>query len=189
MSVKYAILGLLHYKDMHGYKIKKHIEQNFGHMWTINHGQIYPALKKMEDEGLVTVTRVDQEGRPSRKVYSISEKGMHTFRSWLESDPEKNMLLRDPFLTRFVFFGFGSKERALEIIGEQIKLYEKYLKKRQDNLVRWQRQDIYVRLIAELGVRLNEMFLSWLRYAYHEISKDMEKTRGEQGQQALGGLT
>ena len=99
------------------------------------------------------------------------------------------MLLRDPFLTRFVFFGFGSKKRAIEIIGEQIKLYEKYLKKRQDNLVRWQKQDIYVRLIADLGVRLNEVFLSWLKHAYYEISKDMEKADDEQAQQAVGGST
>ena len=47
MSIKYAILGLLHYSDMHGYRIKAHIEKNFGHMWSINFGQIYPSLKQL----------------------------------------------------------------------------------------------------------------------------------------------
>jgi DNA-binding PadR family transcriptional regulator len=45
MSVRYAILGLLHYRNMHGYEIKRHIERHFGHMWTINYGQIYPNLR------------------------------------------------------------------------------------------------------------------------------------------------
>ena len=60
MSVKYAILGLLHYRDMHGYRIKRHIEQHFGHMWSINYGQIYPNLKRLEEEGLGSDVRVSQ---------------------------------------------------------------------------------------------------------------------------------
>jgi hypothetical protein len=41
------------------------------------------------------------------------------------------MLLRDPFLLKFAFFGFGDKDRAVEIIDEQIALYEKQLIQRQ----------------------------------------------------------
>jgi len=186
MSVKYAILGLLHYRDMHGYKIKKHIEQNFGHMWSINYGQIYPALKKLEQDGLVSVAKVIQKGRPSKKLYSITPDGKNAFRSWLDSNPEKRMLLRDPFLTRFVFFGFGSKNRALETIEEQIKLYEEQIKRRQDNLIRWQNQDIYVRLIAELGVKLNEIFLNWLIRARSEISNSKDEDSHAYNTQTVG---
>ncbi|MBN2077576.1 MAG: PadR family transcriptional regulator, partial [Spirochaetes bacterium] len=38
---------------MHGYQIKTHIERNFGHMWSINFGQVYPSLKSLEKEGLI----------------------------------------------------------------------------------------------------------------------------------------
>lgn len=58
MSVKYTILGLLQYQDMHGYRIKELIESDFGHMWSINHGQIYQTLKKLEEEGLVALAEV-----------------------------------------------------------------------------------------------------------------------------------
>ena len=58
MSIKYAILGLLNYSDMHGYRIKEHIEKNFSHMWSINFGQIYPSLKELKDEGLVRMLGV-----------------------------------------------------------------------------------------------------------------------------------
>lgn len=174
MAVKYAILGLLHYKNMHGYRIKKHIERNFGHMWTINYGQIFKSLREMEAEGLVAMEEIvpSEDGGPHKKLYSITPKGKEEFARWLESFPEKGMLIRDPFLLRFVFFEFGDSGKALEIIEEQIRVYEKQLERRRENLARWQHQNIYVRLIAELGLQFNELYLEWLRRAGEEISRE-----------------
>ena len=171
MSVRYAILGLLHYQDMHGYKIKRHMEQHFGNMWSINYGQIYPNLKKMEEEGLLTKREVARSGTPSRKLYSITPQGKEAFAEWLVSDPHGTMLLRDPFLLRFVFFGFGNKARALELIDEQIGLYETQLEKRRENMRKWQRQGIYVRQMGELGLLLNEIILEWLKRSRTEIAE------------------
>lgn len=173
MALKHSILGLLHYKDMHGYKIKGHIEKNFGHMWSINHGQIYQSLKKMQDDGLVLMVEVapSANGGPQRKLYSITDKGRDEFAQWLASDPEGQMLLRDPFLTRFVFFGFGDRERALEIIEGQIELYEEQLKGRIDNVPRRHDQGTYVSLVADLGVSFNHMYLDWLRRVHREIGE------------------
>ncbi|WP_287155564.1 PadR family transcriptional regulator [Candidatus Solincola tengchongensis] len=173
MSVKYAVLGLLHYQDMHGYRIKKHIERNFGHMWTINYGQIFTALRKLEEEGLVVMKDVmpSDNGGPHRKVYSITPAGREEFERWLASEPEREMLIRDPFLLRFVFFGFGDRKRALEIIEKQIKNYEEQLERRKANLERWKKHGDYVRLIAELGVQFNDLYLEWLRRAHRELSE------------------
>ncbi|MBU2510139.1 PadR family transcriptional regulator [bacterium] len=171
MSIKYTILGLLHYRDLHGYRIKEVIEQNFGHMWTINYGQIYPNLKKMLEEELITVRELVQEGEkgPPRKMYSITENGRNEFNQWLLSSPEGNTLLRDPFLMRFVFFGFGDKKRAVEIIDDQMKVYKEQLKKREANLKLWERNDIYVNLMAEFGVKMNKMLLEWLEESRQKI--------------------
>ena len=169
--LKYAILGLLHYTDMHGYRIKEHIEQNFGHMWSINYGQIYPNLKKMRQEELVSMKQMPQNGEkgPPRKLYSITEKGRKEFARWLSTSPERPMLLRDPFLMKFVFFGFGDANRAIEIIDEQIERYSNDLRRRENNLNRWGESGAYVRLTAELGHSLNEMFLQWLKHSKQEI--------------------
>lgn len=171
MSLKYSILGLLHYRDLHGYRIKEVIEQNFGHMWSINYGQIYPNLKKMLEEGLIDVEEENRIGGkgPPRKLYSITDKGKEIFAQWLASSPEREMLLRDPFLMRFVFFGFGEKEKALTIIDEQIDHYQQQLTSRENNLKRWMQSDIYVNLMAELGVKMNRMFLEWLQTAKQRI--------------------
>lgn len=173
LSVKYAILGLLHYQDMHGYRIKKHIENNFGHMWTINYGQVFTALRKMEEDGLVVMREViPSESRgPNRKLYSITQKGREEFSRWLASFPERPMLIRDPFLLRFVFFGFGEPTRALEITENQIVEYEKQLVRREENMPRWKKQGDYVRLVSELGLELNRMYLDWLKRVREEITQ------------------
>lgn len=174
MALRYSILGLLQYRPMHGYRIKEHIERNFGHMWSINYGQIYPNLKKMHEEGLVSMTEEVCEGEkgPPRKLYAITEKGRQAFLDWLASSPDGGIVLRDPFLMRFVFFGFGEKKRCLEIIDGQLADWERQLGRRYANLARWEQSGLYVRLMAELGVRMNEVFVEWLKDARQEIADD-----------------
>ena len=174
MSLKFSILGLLHYQPMHGYRIKEHIERNFGHMWSINYGQIYPNLKKMLDDGLISMAEeVCAGGKgPPRKLYTITDKGREAFQDWLADAPDRGMLLRDPFLMRFVFFGFGEKERCMEIIADQVGDWERQLARRYANMARWERSGVHVRLMAELGVRVNEVFLEWLKKAQTEIAAE-----------------
>jgi DNA-binding PadR family transcriptional regulator len=186
MGIKYAILGLLNYEDLHGYRIKEHIECNFGHMWSINYGQIYQNLKKLEDEGLVRMAEVapSENGGPQKKLYSVTEKGRAEFSRWLASSPDRQMLLRDPFLTRFVFFDFGSREDALRLIDEQIRSYEEQLERRKSNVPRWKRFGAYVRLTSELGLEFNEMYLNWLKRARREVERS---TRAKKSGATRGG--
>ncbi len=181
MSVRYAILGLLHYKDMHGYRIKEHIERNFGLMWSINYGQIYSNLKKLEEEGYVVMLEVapSDNGGPNKKLYAITPEGRQDFSDWLASSPERQMLMRDPFLTRFTFFHFGSRDDALRIIGEQIDLIEGEMDRRAGNIERWKRHGVYVQLISELGLDLNRLYLDWLKKARDTISEATEEEMAE----------
>jgi DNA-binding PadR family transcriptional regulator len=173
MSVKYAILGLLHYKDMHGYRIKEVIENEFGFMWSINYGQIYPNLKQLEQEGLVTKVDIAQKNGPDKKLYSITKKGEEAFTEWLNTAPERGMLIRDPFLLKFVFLSFGDNERALGIIDEQIRIYMRDLSSRRHRYEHKQNESVHVRLMRELGISLNEMMLAWLERAKAEIEAEI----------------
>lgn len=82
-----------------------------------------------------------------------------------------------PFLNRFVFFDFGQTENSLKLIDEQIAVYEEQLCYREANLPRWNKQSVYPRLVAELGLNLNTMYLDWLKRAREEIA-------GSAGEQA-----
>ena len=177
MSVRYAILGLLHYRPMHGYEIKRHIERHFGHMWTINYGQIYPNLKSLESEGLITLTHVSpsEKGGPNKKLYAVTPEGRENFTHWLERAEDSRMFLRDPFLMRFIFFGFGSKSQAIATLDRQIAQYEDQYRRRKQHVARWQERGAYVRLIAELGVEFNGLYVQWLKRARQEIQDEVEE--------------
>ena len=148
-------------------------------MWTINFGQIYPNLKILEKDGLIRMKKISpsKKGGPQKKLYTIEELGRKEFARWLAQDPVRPMILRDSFLLKFAFFGFGDDERALDIISEQITLHENQLKRRKANSQRWGKQGIYVNLLAQLGVALNEAYLQWLHHAALEVEHQNEELK------------
>jgi DNA-binding PadR family transcriptional regulator len=164
MSIKYAVLGLLHYRDMYGYEIKDHIEKNFAYMWTVNYGQIYASLKTLVSEGLIVLADVvpSENGAPQKKLYSLTDEGRKEFKSWLRSSPEKKLLHRDPFIMRFIFFGFGRKAEALKLVEEQIRLHEQRLAQREEELPHWMKRGQYVAMARELGISYMKMRVKWL---------------------------
>lgn len=71
------ILAVLSDRDLHGYEISKSIKQKSGEALKFGEGQLYPALHKLESDGMIAANWVPQEGKPDRKVYSITTAG-HT---------------------------------------------------------------------------------------------------------------
>jgi transcriptional regulator len=80
------VLGVLQTGDLHGYEIAKRIQQISERALQVGEGQLYPALHKLEKQGLVCATWVPQEGKPPRKVYSLTDAGLDELsrqrRSW-----------------------------------------------------------------------------------------------------------
>jgi PadR family transcriptional regulator PadR len=66
------ILRLIQAQPMWGYRIKKDVERKFG--LKLRHGALYPLLNTLERDGFVT-SQEQQQGRRTRKVYAITEKG------------------------------------------------------------------------------------------------------------------
>ncbi len=80
---RYTVLGVLTLGPKSGYDIKKFIERSIANFWRESYGQIYPTLKQLDSEGLVSHKVQDQPGRPDRIVYRITQKGRRELRSWL----------------------------------------------------------------------------------------------------------
>ncbi|MES1227303.1 MAG: helix-turn-helix transcriptional regulator [Armatimonadota bacterium] len=68
------ILGALKEGALHGYGILKVIKDE-GDLVKAGEGQLYPVLHRMEDQGLIEGVWEPQEGRPPRRVYSLTDKG------------------------------------------------------------------------------------------------------------------
>ena len=74
-NAKYVVLGLLSHNPMTGYDIKKSVATRMSYFWDLSYGQIYPTLKQLEKDKLITEkTEINPKG-PNRKVYTITEIG------------------------------------------------------------------------------------------------------------------
>lgn len=69
------ILAILIEGPKHGYEISKRIKELSNRALAYGEGQLYPALHKLEEAGAVGASWIQQEGKPPRKVYELTEPG------------------------------------------------------------------------------------------------------------------
>lgn len=50
-----AVLGLLTEQPLHGYELKKRLSGTLGFLWGVSYGSLYPALRRLERDGLIEV--------------------------------------------------------------------------------------------------------------------------------------
>ena len=96
-----CVLSLLSKRDMYGYELVNSISSAI----EISEGTIYPLLKRIRDEGLVTSYLKESSEGPPRKYYTITKEGID----------KKNQLAKEWF--EFV-------EAIKSIIGENVKVEE-----------------------------------------------------------------
>ena len=119
MEAKTMILGFLMKESMSGYELKKAFSISFSFFSGLSYGSIYPALKKMTHEGMISMHQVIQEGAPNKKIYTITEKGRETFLAMLRSNLTIEHI-KSAFVSRLFFFSYLPKK-------ERMKLSEQYL--------------------------------------------------------------
>ncbi|NYC48370.1 DNA-binding PadR family transcriptional regulator [Clostridium beijerinckii] len=67
-TLKYAILGLINRNPLTGYDITKEFNSGLVEFWYAKHSQIYPELKKLTAEGLISYETVIQGEKLEKKV-------------------------------------------------------------------------------------------------------------------------
>jgi PadR family transcriptional regulator AphA len=108
-STRYALLGLLSLGPGSGYDLKRRAETSVGHFWHESYGQIYPTLKRLTADGLITcaVERPRRPGRPDRLVYTITPIGVAALETWLATPPRTEPF-RSELLLKLFFGPHGS---------------------------------------------------------------------------------
>ncbi|KZL17808.1 Transcriptional regulator PadR-like family protein [Pseudovibrio axinellae] len=127
MSTRKFCLAILSSADATGYEIRKTAQMgHFSHFIEASYGSIYPSLAKMEQEGLVTWREETSSGKPSRKIYSITQVGREAFVKEL-SETALDDLFRSPFLLlalycRWVGSEFLSNEIDRRVAHLELKI-------------------------------------------------------------------
>ncbi|KMK77576.1 PadR family transcriptional regulator [Alkalihalobacillus pseudalcaliphilus] len=112
---KFAILGLLTTTCNSGYEMKQMIDTSLNHFWKISYGQIYPTLKKLVDEGLAFSEEIEQEHKPAKKVYVMTDLGKAALQDWLEKPIEQLPVEKNELLLK-LFFSNHQQDKQTTIL-------------------------------------------------------------------------
>lgn len=126
MDVKTVCLGMLTDGEASGYDMKKCFESSFGHFFPAGYGSIYPALSTLARNGLVEFEQVPQDGKPDRKVYTITEKGREALMEGL-SNPNPSHKVRSEFLATLWFANLMEPAQIDVVIDNKIEELDEFL--------------------------------------------------------------
>lgn len=71
------VLAMLKRNNQYGYDISDYISKQI----SISPGTVYPILRKLKDEGIVTTYLSEQSSGPARKYYQLTKKGHDKYES------------------------------------------------------------------------------------------------------------
>ena len=88
---RYALLGALLDGPKSGYALRSYLNRVLEGFWQESYGQIYPTLRRLQEEGLIKPVSARGSKKGAGNDYRITRSGRAAFRDWahLPADPEK----------------------------------------------------------------------------------------------------
>ncbi|WP_121967847.1 PadR family transcriptional regulator [Leptolyngbya sp. BC1307] len=83
MALSYAILAALFNQSCSGYDLVKRFNKSVECFWSASHQQIYKALSNLEAEGHIVSEKIEQENRPNKKLYTVTDSGRQHLQRWI----------------------------------------------------------------------------------------------------------
>src|SRR3954454_7530469 len=125
-TLELAVLGLLHESPLHGYELRKRLNLLLGWTRLLSYGSLYPALKRMLREGVITeVTNPGTVSLRQRITYQITDKGREVFAAEV-TDDGPSAWEDESFNMRFAFFSRTSADVRLRVLeGRRARLQER----------------------------------------------------------------
>ncbi|MGA2111200.1 MAG: PadR family transcriptional regulator [Anaerolineales bacterium] len=103
-SPEYALLGFLYKQRNHGYNLHQLLATELGQVWHVSQSQTYTILKRLESQGYISSTTLEQQKLPPRQLLRITASGRRRFEEWLETPSGSSVrAIRLEFITRLYF--------------------------------------------------------------------------------------
>lgn len=182
-KTQYALLGILTQYECSGYDMKKFIEMSIGYFWNESFGQIYPNLKKLEQQGLIRKARTADAKGNDRIVYAITATGRKKLQQWLAKPAEplaerNELLLKLFFGSQLDYKGVRQHLQRHHEMGEAtLKVYadvEKDIAACKDKSPDYP----FWRMTLDYGIERTKMELKWVKSATEILDSIAKKKTG-----------
>lgn len=174
-TLSLAILGLISQGPRSGYDLRKAFATTpMGH-FSMSAGAIYPALKRLEESGLVRGTVERKRTLRPREVYALTEEGREALRSTLLQPIGRDDVIwrMDNLMLRFAFIGdVCGHEQAIAYLKALATHTESYVRELKGfRAMVAGRGAIYGRLTLQHGLASYAATARWARHAAKELEK------------------
>ena len=170
-GIRHFILGLLAQQPMSGYDIKRFLKSLSWLIDVPSLGSLYPSLHALLRDGLVTVEVIENQERPPRKIYTITEAGEEALRAWLNQPSESNASVKK-FVMRLALADQLSQvgllahleQRRARVAAQKVALEQAIEAEDED-------ADLGERLMLGYGLSLAAAELAWLDSTLTRLSQ------------------
>lgn len=73
--IELLVLSLLNKRNCYGYEISDYLSKHID----ISDGTVYPILRKLKSDGMLTTYLQEESGGPPRKYYKLTDLGKESF--------------------------------------------------------------------------------------------------------------
>lgn len=109
------MLSVLRAGPVHGYELKRRVQRT--NLTALSNNSLYPILRRFEERGIVTRNDESQDGKPDRKVYTITDAGRAHLTELISVLPAKLAANDEEFLVRVSFFHELQPAQRLAILA------------------------------------------------------------------------
>lgn len=181
MALRDAVLAALLDGEASGYDLAKGFDASVANFWMATPQQLYRELDRMASEGLIAARLVEQDRRPNKRLYSLTEQGRRALREFTEAPPKPGAI-REDLLVQVQAVDSGNIEAIRDALTERRQWATAKLaryRRMQDHLLAGRTEAAYLAeserigpyLTLLRGIRFEEENIDWAARALAVIEQ------------------
>ncbi|MER5965321.1 PadR family transcriptional regulator [Streptomyces sp. NPDC002057] len=135
MSLKHAVLAALLEGEASGYDLAKIFDVSVANFWAATPQQLYRELDRLAEAGLITARVVEQERRPNKRMFSLTEPGLRDLSTYT-STPPRPSAVRDELMVQVQACDEGDTAAVRGFVAQRMETARAKLA-RYDRLHEW----------------------------------------------------
>lgn len=179
MALAHTILATLGNNAFSGYDLWKEFCKCSTHYWQASQQQIYRELTKLEKQGAIYAEIVSQEGRPDKKVYSMTPEGKEILVHWI-AEPSSPAAIREELLVKVLAAHLVPLETIIKELQHRQQIHQKqlteYLQAKTEHFANVDELPLEQKcmyLTLRRGIRLETQWVEWCNEAIAFLSGEL----------------
>ncbi|EDX84983.1 transcriptional regulator, PadR family protein [Synechococcus sp. PCC 7335] len=181
MSLPYAILAALFNETCSGYDLVKRFNKSVECFWSASHQQIYKALARLEEDEQISSEKIEQENRPNKKLYTVTERGRQLLQAWIGQAEEESTPLKSELLVKLSVGHAVPTETLLSMLEVYYQQHRERLKSYQgvarqyEQVPQMSRESQFQYLALRAGIRQQLAWVAWCEEVMGFLGQSIEQ--------------